>query len=205
MGSGLGPAGAEGGLDAGVPEDVAAHPSFRAPTCAVSSGRVASPPFSRRPTSLPAEGDLSLTPCATVESRKLPPRRLRGCKTRQLKPGEPGRGPESRAGISPGRFPPGNRAPWPRRRALAWPPASSCQRPRAARAGAAFFASWGPQSPETVTGLAGGGEGCKRVLSEDPAKAAGPDGSPCLQVSQTGFSSPHTAAARRSADAGCPD
>lgn len=46
MGSGLGPTGAEGGLDAGVPEDVAAHPSFRAPTCAVSSGRVASLPLS---------------------------------------------------------------------------------------------------------------------------------------------------------------
>lgn len=78
MGSGLGPAGAAGGLGAGVPEDVAAHPSFRAPTCAVSSGRVASPPFPRRPASLPAEGYLSLTPCATVKSRKLLPRRTRG-------------------------------------------------------------------------------------------------------------------------------
>lgn len=45
MGSGLGPTGAEGGLDAGVPEDVAAHPSFRAPTCAVSSGGWRVPPF----------------------------------------------------------------------------------------------------------------------------------------------------------------
>lgn len=90
MGSELRPTGAAGGLGAGVPEDVAAHPSFRAPTCAVSSGRVASPPFPRRPASLPAEGYLPLIPSATVESRKLLPRRTRGCKTRQTKPGGPG-------------------------------------------------------------------------------------------------------------------
>lgn len=41
-------------------------------------------------------------------------------------------------------------------------------------------------------------------VSEDPAEPAGPDGSPCLHVSQTGFSSPNTDAARHSAEAGCP-
>lgn len=71
MGSGLGPTGAAGGLGAGVPEDVAAHPSFHAPTCAISSGRVASPPFPRRPASLPAEGYLPLIPRATVESHSF--------------------------------------------------------------------------------------------------------------------------------------
>lgn len=161
MGAGRGPTRAAGGLGARVPEDVAALPSFRAPASRRLL-RVASPPFRGGRPAFPPRAIFPslLAPQWNPTDSHCAARR--GCETRQLKPGDPGRGAESRAVHCRGRFPPGTQTTWPQRQALVWWPASSRQRPRSARAGAAFASGWGPPIPRASwRSSLREGKGCK--------------------------------------------
>lgn len=174
---------------AGVPEDVATLPSFRAPASRrllLRSGGESG----RR--GLPAEGDLPLTPCPKAEPGPLPPRCRPGCGGGGgVKAGDRGadrsQGPETSGATTPTRRA-GHPGPGASTR-----PAAGFLFPEAEGGGGGRTAASSP-GPCRVGPGAGERTGCRRIgvqvsVSGGLCERAPPDGSPVYMSARAGFPS----------------